>query len=231
VAQCRLEQAAKQLRHLNEARLVVSRACNRVAQCRLEQARQLRHLNEAKLMAGRAQNRAGRCRLRARPWVKRAALKKEDKVPMVKLLGSLARLRVKRAAREKEGKVHTVKLLGSLARLKVKRGAREKEGRARMVNLPGSQKVERLPELSVVSRSQSAERKKRRKNHRRQGHNKSRAIIVAASGRKIPEPLFSYLFCNCYSGSCVSCNSIAFAGDTPSTIIIQQFARHSTLRL
>jgi hypothetical protein len=71
-----------------------------------------------------------------------------------------------------------------LAHLPAKRAAREKEAKAPMVNLPHHQEAERLLQPSVARGSQSAERKKQRKNHPRRGHNNPGAIVIAAPERK-----------------------------------------------
>jgi hypothetical protein len=53
-----------------------------------------------------------------------------------------------------------------------------------MVNLPDSQEAERLLRLSASRGNRSAERKRERKKHRHQGHDKFLLIVVAASEQK-----------------------------------------------
>ena len=131
-----------------------------------------------------------------------------------------------------------------LAHLRVKRAAREKEGKAPMVNLVGHhQEVERrllagqpgvehlVPPPRAARDSQSTERSNQRKERRRLGHNNSGSIICSGSGK---ENFRSRFFCESAdrcSGSCVSCNSIKFAGDTPASTAILQSAPRSTQRL
>jgi len=130
------------------------------------------------------------------------------------------------------------------ARLLVKRAAREKEGKAPMVNLvarhqeverplqASQPEVEHLPrQASAARNSHNTERSNLRKERRRPGHNNSGSIICSGSGK---ENFRSRFFCesaNRCSGSCVSCNSIKFAGDTPASTAIPQSAPRSTQRL
>ena len=130
------------------------------------------------------------------------------------------------------------------ARLLVKRAAREKEGKAPMVNLvarhqeverplqASQPEVEHLPrQASAARNSHNTERSNQRKERRRLGHNNSGSIICSGSGK---ENFRSRFFCESAdrcSGSCVSCNSIKFAGDTPASTAILRSAPRSTQRL
>jgi hypothetical protein len=67
-----------------------------------------------------------------------------------------------------------------------KREAQGREGRAPMVNLADSQEAERLVRLSASRGNRSAERKRERKKHRHQGHDKFPLIVVAAPEEKLP---------------------------------------------
>ena len=130
------------------------------------------------------------------------------------------------------------------ARLLVKPAAREKEGKAPMVNLvarhqeverplqASQPEVEHLPrQASAARNSHNTERSNQRKERRRLGHNNSGSIICSGSGK---ENFRSRFFCESAdrcSGSCVSCNSIKFAGDMPASTAILQSAPRSTQRL
>src|SRR5262249_514224 len=71
---------------------------------------------------------------------------------------------------------------------RVKRAAKENVARARTASSRSSNQVARLLELSTARDSRSAERKRRKKNHRRQDRNRSETIIDAAPERAVPEP-------------------------------------------
>lgn len=118
------------------------------------------------------------------------------------------------------------------ARLLVKREARKKEGKAPMVNLAGHhQEVERRLQPNAAQRSHNTERSNQRKERRRPGHNNSGSIICSGSGKENFRSRFLCESADHCSGSCVSCNSIKFAGDTPASTVTPRSAPRSTQRL
>jgi hypothetical protein len=68
------------------------------------------------------------------------------------------------------------------AQLPVKRVADEKENKAPMVNLAGRREAERQLRLNAARGNQNAERKRDRKKHRHQDHDKFLLIV-----RPVPE--------------------------------------------
>jgi hypothetical protein len=114
--------------------------------------------------------------------------------------------------------------------VQAKRDVEEREVRVRMVNLAVSQELERLLQLSAGKGSRSAERKRARGHHRHEDHNDFLLNTFAAPEQKSGAAFFAQELVPC-RGSCVSCNSIEFTGDTPVATAALQFAPRSVLRL